>query len=663
MPWSFSPLRSAPSAPAAGRDSSPLLSPAGAGDTSSGSLGSLWAGEGRLSGSSTTLRAEDPAAEPPQPPPVPSVPPPVPPPPPSPVVMSEPGRRGTLAVPASGRAVLGLTPVEAAGARSRSRFYVRLDGGACCGGVEEEPTLGPAARSHFYRTLSEPEPDRPEVTPPLDPAAECDEGYSARTDAEDTVESAAMPTTPSLVITDTTVCAPICAGSPTPSPEPVSAGLAPPPTAVPQSRSCEPLSRPPPPPPAARRLSRSSADLRAPVRFMVGGDEDGADEEEVVTRRRGSRAAAGVSESSDDDSGFAGCERCSGRPLHAEPPPPPPPPPPRVPPLDGVGAGAVAGAVAGAGAGHAPLSRRHSDSIRDTFQYLRGYRSFRFSQPPSGRPVRKARHVSDGGSPSPPAGPAPPPEPPPPPPPPVGRSPCRCEEGSPPAGRLHHQTALLETGRGGPGRQSLSPWASLGGGDSVYVPDLALWGCVSRAAWEPRLRSDLQAAAGAGAAAGAECTCVLADTDSCSVQVLSSHSFPVCDGGGGGLSGLAVVFAPLVSGIVESVCRVQATGAPAGLVLHHLESQLAQLTARAAELAQFLINSSLANMQELTEVRGAHRGQRELTEVRASQREFTEVRGSSQRPEGANRGQSQSEGVHKCQRELTEVRGSSQRSE
>ncbi|KAF0308396.1 Folliculin-interacting protein 1 [Amphibalanus amphitrite] len=157
-------------------------------------------------------------------------------------------------------------------------------------------------------------------------------------------------------------------------------------------------------------------------------------------------------------------------------------------------------------------------------------------------------------------------------------------------------TALLESGRGGPGRQSLTPWSALGGGGSTYVPDLALWGCDTRAAWESRLRPDLAAAASSG-----EVSCVLADTDSYSVQVLSSHAFAVCDAGGG-LSGLAVVFAPLVSALVESVCRVHETGAPAPLVLRHLESQLVQLTARAAEMAQFLINSSLANMQELTEL-------------------------------------------------------------
>ena len=146
----------------------------------------------------------------------------------------------------------------------------------------------------------------------------------------------------------------------------------------------------------------------------------------------------------------------------------------------------------------------------------------------------------------------------------------------------------------------------------MYVPDLALWGCDSRADWERRLRPDL------AAAAGTDASCVLADTDSCSVQVLSSHAFAACDGGGGGGGGLTVVFAPLVSALVESVCRVQATGAPTALVLHHLESQLAQLTARAAELAQFLANSSLANMQELTEVRTAGRRQPALRNTIAS---------------------------------------------
>ena len=170
---------------------------------------------------------------------------------------------------------------------------------------------------------------------------------------------------------------------------------------------------------------------------------------------------------------------------------------------------------------------------------------------------------------------------------------------------------LLETGRGGPGRQSLSPWSSAGGGCGIYVPDLPLWGCDWRPAWESRLRADLQAAAGSSGAAGlggGECACVLADTDACSVQVLSSHAFPVCDAPGGysgGSGGIAVVFAPLVAGLVESVCAVHQAGAAAGLVLHHLESELAQLTSRAAELAQFLTNSSLANMQELTQVRPA----------------------------------------------------------
>ena len=162
------------------------------------------------------------------------------------------------------------------------------------------------------------------------------------------------------------------------------------------------------------------------------------------------------------------------------------------------------------------------------------------------------------------------------------------------------QTPLLETGGGGARRPSLQPWSALGGGGAEYVPDLALWGCDSRAAWESRLRLDHLAAA---AASGA---CVLADTDSCSVQILAgSPAVTTCAGAPAGLS---VVFAPLVSALVESVCRVRGTGAPAALVLRHIESQLALLAARAAELAQFLANSSLANMQELTEVRMEERG-------------------------------------------------------
>ncbi|XP_037084419.1 folliculin-interacting protein 2-like [Pollicipes pollicipes] len=155
--------------------------------------------------------------------------------------------------------------------------------------------------------------------------------------------------------------------------------------------------------------------------------------------------------------------------------------------------------------------------------------------------------------------------------------------------------SLLETGRGGPGRQYMAPWASLGGGGATYVPDMPLWGCDTRAAWESRLRHDLQAAT----CAGEECTCVLADTDACSVEVLSSHAFLVDRAGARGLS---VVFSPLVSALVESVCRVHETGAPAPLVLHHLESQLALVTSRAAELAQFLITSSLTTLREVTEV-------------------------------------------------------------
>ena len=165
------------------------------------------------------------------------------------------------------------------------------------------------------------------------------------------------------------------------------------------------------------------------------------------------------------------------------------------------------------------------------------------------------------------------------------------------------QTPLLAVGRGGPGRPCLSPWSSLGGGGPLYVPDLPLWGCDCRPAWEARLRADLQAATAGGTG---ETTCVLADTDSCSVQVLSSHAFPVCEGPQtGGSSGLSVVFAPLVSALVESACGVRQSGAPAPLVLHHLESGLARLAGRAAEMAQFLSNTSLANMRDLTEVRGS----------------------------------------------------------
>ncbi|XP_043234373.1 folliculin-interacting protein 2-like [Amphibalanus amphitrite] len=535
MPWSFSPLRAATSTlSTTGRDTSSgslRVSEAPNGDLSTGSLrgsedpcgGSLSSlqAAGRLSGSSATLRAEESGA--------------------------------TLSPPLS---------AVSSQAQTRSRFYVRLDG------AEDPPEpQQPLGRSRFYLPVSVASEES--VT-----RADTDSGCGSA----DPPTSTEAPTVPALVVTDLSTSRGAGGGT-----------LAPPITTVTQSRSCEPLCRPsaPLPPPSGRRLSRSSADLRAPVRFVVGGDEepseptldvtDAASNVPPVVTQRPTRPVV-TSESSDDDSGFAGCERCSGRSAAVEIPPPLP----------------------AAGGNHSPLSRRHSDSIRDTSQYLRGYRSLRFAQQSAGWAARKARHVSDGGSPSPPPEPPPPPPPSPPPrevpSPAVGRL-CRCLERTPESPvRLQQQTALLESRRGGPGRQSLTPWSALGGGGSTYVPDLALWGCDTRAAWESRLRPDLAAAASSG-----EVSCVLADTDSYSVQVLSSHAFAVCDAGGG-LSGLAVVFAPLVSALVESVCRVHETGAPAPLVLRHLESQLVQLTARAAEMAQFLINSSLANMQELTEL-------------------------------------------------------------
>ena len=266
-------------------------------------------------------------------------------------------------------------PAADSGMVSRSRFYVGLDGGGRAAGAGEPPPAPLTGHSRFYLPLS----------------PESEEGGGARADVDSGCGSSERPpAVPALVVTDTSVGRPAEGRS-----------LAPPSLVV-QSRSCEPLGRPgaPAPPPAQRRLSRSSADLRAPVRFVVGDDEEPL--EPPATEPGGRcRPAAGTSESSDDDSGLAGCERCAG------------PPPPAV--------------------GHAPLSRRHSDSIRDTSQYLRGYRSLRFSQPPAGWAARKARHVSDGGSPS------PPPEPPPPSPPPTGRGLCRCLDDSPAACALRTQ--------------------------------------------------------------------------------------------------------------------------------------------------------------------------------------------------------------------------------
>ena len=375
MPWSFSPLRAAASstlsssgagtAGGGGRDSCcgslrVTAEEPDCDDASCGSLASLRAAAGRLSESSCTLRADESGAA-------------LSPPPPPAVTTAT---KMQLSSPATASAV-----------PARSRFYVRLDGGgetncemdsAVDGGVTAAAIGG---RSQFYLPLT---PASATTASTAAAAAACeradaDSGCDSSEPAPASPVSAPVTALPALVVTDT-------AGAATG--HALGHGLAPPHYAVSQSRSCEPLCRgaasPVPPPPSGRRLSRSSADVSGPVRFLVGGDDEPGEEPRPERVRR---PMHGGSESSDDDSGLAGCERCAA-PVRgvaeAEPPPLP-------------------GPESQTGAARAPLSRRHSDSIRDTSQYLRGYRSLRFSQPAScGRAARKARHVSeDGGSPPP----------------------------------------------------------------------------------------------------------------------------------------------------------------------------------------------------------------------------------------------------------------------